>query len=204
MGKITDTGIKVRELLLAGLSQRKVHQIVGCSRSTISKHSQRLKNPKKALLDRYDWKLIQECANAGETARDLGKHFNFTPTTWGKAVKAGCVVNPIRIAKRVGGVRNRPLKACFVLHKARYGGQKLKKRMIEAGIFKDECAICGCPPVWRGKPLILRLDHINGDNRDCREGNLRLVCPNCDSQLDTYCGKNKKNGRVAQMEEAQS
>lgn len=193
MSKITEKGIRIRELLLSGMSQKKIQKLVGGSKSNISKHSQRLNNPKPLLLDRYDWKQIQECANAGETVRELGKRFNFTPTTWAKAVKAGCVVNPIRIAKRGGGVRNRPLEWCFVVHEKRFGDQNFKKRMIRAGLLKDECAICGCPPVWRGLPLVLRLDHINGDNRDCRDGNIRLVCPNCDSQLPTFTGRNRAN-----------
>lgn len=38
----------------------------------------------------------------------------------------------------------------------------------------------------------MRLDHINGIPNDNRKVNLRFICPNCDSQLDTYCGKNTK------------
>ena len=37
------------------------------------------------------------------------------------------------------------------------------------------------------------LDHINGDNKDDRLENLRWVCPNCNYQLDTTNGKNKKH-----------
>ena len=46
---------------------------------------------------------------------------------------------------------------------------------------------------WQGKPLELRLDHINGDHFDNNLTNLRWICPNCDSQLDTYCGRNRKD-----------
>lgn len=57
------------------------------------------------------------------------------------------------------------------------------------------CSVCNILPVWNDKPLNLVLDHINGIPNDWRLENLRLVCPNCDSQLPTFKNKNKGNGR---------
>lgn len=56
---------------------------------------------------------------------------------------------------------------------------------------QKECAICKMPNIWQNKPLTLRLDHINGIHNDNRLENLRWVCPNCDSQQNTYCGYNQ-------------
>lgn len=67
----------------------------------------------------------------------------------------------------------------------------VKARILAEGLIENRCALCGLGPEWRGRPLVLRLDHVNGDNRDHRLENLRLVCPNCDSQLDTFCGRNQ-------------
>lgn len=59
----------------------------------------------------------------------------------------------------------------------------------------NKCAICGMSQEWNGKPLTFILDHIDGDATNNRRENLRCICPNCDSQLDTYKSKNKHSTR---------
>lgn len=57
------------------------------------------------------------------------------------------------------------------------------------------CPFYSNPLIWNKGELKLILDHINGVNSDNRTQNLRLLCPNCDSQnVDTRGGANK--GRV--------
>lgn len=70
-------------------------------------------------------------------------------------------------------------------------GPTLRKRFIAKG-HPEICANCHTTATWQGKPLKLQLDHINGNNRDNREENLRFLCPNCHSQTHTYAGRNKK------------
>jgi len=57
------------------------------------------------------------------------------------------------------------------------------------------CALCDLPSDWNGMPLTLVLDHIDGDAANNRRENLRLICPNCDSQLSTYKMRNRGKGR---------
>ena len=57
-------------------------------------------------------------------------------------------------------------------------------------ILEDKCSSCGLTE-WLGNPLSLHLDHIDGNNHNHVKSNLRLLCPNCHSQTDTWCGKNK-------------
>lgn len=59
------------------------------------------------------------------------------------------------------------------------------------------CAICGLAEEWNGLPLRFVLDHIDGDSTNNRRENLRLICPNCDSQLPTYKNRNHGRGRHA-------
>lgn len=68
---------------------------------------------------------------------------------------------------------------------------RLKKRLVDEGLLEYKCAICGNTGEWQGKFLVLQLDHINGINNDHRLEDLRLLCPNCHSQTETYSGRNK-------------
>jgi hypothetical protein len=61
----------------------------------------------------------------------------------------------------------------------------------------ESCLFHAQTPLWNNNPLPLILDHINGVRRDNRPKNLRLLCPNCESQLPTRGGHNK--GRVREV-----
>lgn len=58
------------------------------------------------------------------------------------------------------------------------------------------CAICGMNSIWNGYPIKFILDHIDGDASNDQSENLRLICPNCDSQLPTYKSRNKHSART--------
>lgn len=52
------------------------------------------------------------------------------------------------------------------------------------------CYFHSAPLEWNGTPLTLILDHIDGNSHNNTPSNLRLLCPNCDSQLETKGGRN--------------
>ncbi len=101
--------------------------------------------------------------------------------------KAGTIVN--------GSGAKKSDDEVFVEHST-YARHNLKNRIRKRNMIEYVCAICGIGPEWQGKPMPLILDHINGVYNDNRLENLRFVCSNCDSQLDTYKSRNikKKHG----------
>lgn len=68
---------------------------------------------------------------------------------------------------------------------------KLKNKLLKEGIKENKCEICGISS-WLDKELILQLHHINGVHTDNHLENLQLLCPNCHSQTDNFCGGAQK------------
>ena len=69
----------------------------------------------------------------------------------------------------------------------------LRRKLINQGLKLNKCEKCGNDE-WNGLPIPLELDHINGINNDNRIENLRILCPNCHAQTETYRGRNQNTG----------
>jgi hypothetical protein len=88
--------------------------------------------------------------------------------------------------------RQKPLSEILV-ERSTYSRNHLKRRLLAEGLKRPQCELCGLGEIWRGRPMSMILDHINGVRDDHRLENLRMVCPNCAATLDTHCGEEKSN-----------
>lgn len=86
------------------------------------------------------------------------------------------------------------LESILVQHSTYVNTMKLKKKLLQAGIFQHRCMACQLD-AWLSQPIPLELHHVNGDRMDHRLENLQLLCPNCHALTPTYRARNK--GRVA-------
>ena len=61
-----------------------------------------------------------------------------------------------------------------------------------------KCEICNFEK-WLNQPIPLEVDHKNGNWKDNRLENVRLVCSNCHALTPTFKNKNKGNGRPSRL-----
>lgn len=93
-----------------------------------------------------------------------------------------------------GSGHNQMLTADQILIRIKPGSRPrvahlLRRALIESGVAYA-CSECGVSS-WLNKPLVLEVDHQDGDRLNNSKKNLRFLCPNCHSQTDNYGSKNK-------------
>lgn len=127
---------------------------------------------------RYDWAAIQSYYDEPNTYRACRLKFGFSAASWTKAV-------------RRGELRARTLRLTLEeLFQKQRSRSTVKRHLLRAGILFNVCEECGLDE-WRGKPISIQVDHRNGIRDDHRIENLRMLCPNCHSQTDTFGAKNR-------------
>lgn len=138
---------------------------------------------------RYNWPKIRKYAET-HTVRETAKKFGFVSSTWWLAIQKG------RIKPKPWKKTLKSLKT-HLTKNSKYNPACLKTQIIKNNLIEHKrCVLCNQGRTWKKKPLVLILDHINGIKNDARLSNLRFVCPNCDSQLSTFKGRNINKNKI--------
>jgi Zn finger protein HypA/HybF involved in hydrogenase expression len=103
---------------------------------------------------------------------------HFTGSIWNKGIKRS--------------VRPRIPLSKILVNNSFFQSHKLRLRLIQAKLKPNFCEQCKWAKKTSEGKVPLELDHINGDKRDNRLENLRILCPNCHSLTPTYRGRNKR------------
>ena len=168
---------KVQELMQAGERAAEIARTLGVSKATVSYHVNLL-GLGSGPRTKHDWSAIREHYEAGNSAASTIRHFGLSTAVWYFSVDKGRITLRDRLV---------PLESLLVVGGARSCRGTLKRRLLEEGLLEYRCAADECSLTeWLGRPIALQLDHINGDPCDHRIENLRLLCPNCHSQTDTW------------------
>lgn len=88
------------------------------------------------------------------------------------------------------GPRKLPSEEVLVLrtHGTRQKAHILRRALLESGrAYRCGGAGCQVQGEWLGRPVVLHVNHRNGNWLDDRAENLEFLCPNCHSQTANYC-----------------
>jgi hypothetical protein len=165
---------------------RTIRDTLGVSTSTISRHAKLLGIGRPARI-KPDWSVVQASYDHGMPLRECKKKFRVSYDV----IRHAIVNGELRLRKTV------PVSELSLAEYAtRNNGKRnphiqtlLRKKAIAEGM-PYLCRVCFISE-WNDKLLTLRLDHIDGDRTNHNPGNLAFICPNCDSQQETYHYRNK-------------
>lgn len=143
-------------------------------------------------LTTIDGSRIQEAIEQSNSTAEVLAFLGYLPhVTYYSELRERCQVLGLELPKKRSNNKKDLNK--ILVEKSTYSRALLKKRLVDENILKEECVLCFIGSEWNDKPLVLQLDHINGIHNDNRLENLRLLCPNCHSQTDTWCGRGTRS-----------
>lgn len=145
-------------------------------------------------MSKYDWNLeqikiaVKESINFTEVLEKIGipRQGNNTET-----LKKILISNNIDYSHFTGRARsystNYISASEYLDNSKKIHSSKLKNKLLKEGLIDDKCSNCGLTE-WMGKSIVLQLHHIDGNHNNNNLENLQLLCPNCHSQTENYCG----------------
>ncbi len=152
-------------------------------------------------LKNVDKKYLQEVCDNSCSVSDVLIHFLFSYKQTDARRKLNDLIISLQIdltklhdnlKEKMRLSRLTSKKKQHVLVKGEYVLGRILYKTLKNTISPIVCNDCGIGESYNGKFLRLQVHHIDGDNTNNEITNLSLLCPNCHSQTDSFCGKNKK------------
>lgn len=160
---------------------------------------------KRSIIWKLNSEQFQAIVNQYNSLADILRHFGLHPgagnyrTLKNRIEENGVNIDHIKLGinSNKGRVSFTKLSTSEIINRhfrlgSKLNSSKLKELAFRHNLLENVCSECGQCPEWNGKPLSLQLDHINGISNDNRLENLRILCPHCHSQTETFSGRRKK------------
>lgn len=193
---------QILKLRKEGKTYSQIKEIVGCSKSTISYHCGNKDISKSWKKFKYNKEILILAVDKAISFAGILKELNL-PINGGKylTLKKKLIDFNIPHDHLLGQAWAKGLselnsfsekefyKKVLKLNGTGWSSHKIKLKLYKFKLKTPICEKCNLTD-WLGKSISLHLDHINGNNKDNRIENLRILCPNCHSQTETYAGKN--------------
>jgi 5-methylcytosine-specific restriction endonuclease McrA len=148
----------------------------------------------RALLE----PIVKDCTSTSEVMRRLGLALSGGSNSYLKRLFVKLHIDTSHFtgqASNKGKPSSKKISWQQVLVYDRVNGRRedvfrLKRAMIESGV-PEQCSECGLLPEWNGKPIVLQIDHKDGNGVNNAPYNVRFLCPNCHSQTETFGTRNR-------------
>ncbi len=153
---------------------------------------------------KYTKEVLEEAVKNSYNYCDVARYFNIKPhgnqVSYFKKLIIKYEINTSHFEKlytrlkEISNKRKKSTDEVFIIRTNTIHKEKaivLKRALIEIG-REYKCELCNNEGIWNNKELKLQIDHIDGNNMNCLEDNLRFLCPNCHSQTENYMNNNTK------------
>lgn len=102
--------------------------------------------------------------------------------------------SPEQIAKQIQTFRERYEKELLAENFSNLKFGRLRRRLLLEQ--NGACNRCGLTE-WLSEPIVLELEHKDGNNQNNTRENLEAICPNCHSLTKTWRGRNKTPSQLS-------